>query len=250
MIHALFSAARSTSQPVALAVFVLAATVLAGDATAIPIAQWDFDDGTLNDSIGAYDLTAIGGGPTIAGGIARFGGDDATPAFAEVTGYGPNPEWTIALRIRSHAPHDQGQYQGILSNNSNSGALYSWQVENFDGTYQLRTWNGTFAIGAPSSGWDTLVIRKFGGNDGDVWLNGVQVVASFGANPGGLQNFRLGTNRNTNRLYGFDADWVRIWNSSEDPLTVVPEPTLAILIGLGLIGLGSGRSRALGRVGR
>lgn len=100
------------------------------------------------------------------------------------------------------------------------------------GNDQFRSLNaGTFFVGAPG-GWDTIVIRKNGG-DGDIWLNGVQVVASFGINPGGLQNFRLGTNRNTDRFYHFEADWFRIYDTHEDP-QVIPEPSIAVLLALGL----------------
>ena len=30
------------------------------------IAEWNFDDGTANDSVGAFDLSLVGGGPTIS----------------------------------------------------------------------------------------------------------------------------------------------------------------------------------------
>ncbi len=211
-------------------------------AHAARIAEWNFDDGTASDSVGGYDLTLVGGGPVITAGTALFDGDEASPSFLETAGYGAHPDWSIAMRIRSEAPFDQGGYQGIFSNNSASTASYSWQVESFDGRYQFRTTGGVFDIGVPTGGWDTIVVRKTGGNDGDVWLNGVQVVASFGSNPGGLQNFRLGTNRNSNSFYAFEADWFRVYDSFEDPATI-PEPGTALLLGLGLLGLSAPRRR-------
>jgi len=216
---------------------------------AAPIAVWDFDDGTANDSVGGYDLTAVGGGPAISGGIASFDGDEAAPSYLESTGFGGHPTWTLAIRIRATAPVDQGNFQGVFSNNTTAGASYSWQVENFGGEYQLRTSNGVYSIGTPTSGWDTIVIRKTGGGasaDGDIWFNGVQVASSLGSNPGGLQNFRMGTNRNTSRFYAFDADWARVYDSIEDP-SFVPEPGTGGLTALGLVALAlrARRSRSL-----
>lgn len=220
------------------------ALAVASAASAVPIAEWNFDAGNFEDSVGAYDLTVVGGGPSISGGIATFGGDESTPSFLETAGYGGNPEWTVAMRIRSASPFDQGQYQGLFSNQVSATANYSWQLESFDGRYQFRTTSGVFDIGAPTGGWDTLVVRKTGGNDGDIWLNGVQVVSSFGSNPGGLQYFRLGTNRNTNRFAAFEADWFRVYDTFEDP-ALIPEPGTAVLLGLGLAGLAARSRRAL-----
>ena len=207
---------------------------------AAQIAEWNFDDGTANDSVGSYDLSLVGGGPTIAGGTAIFDGDEGSPSFLETSGFGGNPEWSIAMRIRAATPLDQGGFQGIFSNNSASTANFSWQVENFDGRYQFRTTSAVYDIGAATGDFDTIVVRKTGGNDGDIWLNGVQVVASFGSNPGGLQNFRIGTNRNTNNFYAFEADWFRVYDTYEDP-ALIPEPGTALLLGLGLVGLSARR---------
>ncbi len=67
-------------------------------------------------------------------------------------------------------------------------------------------------------------------------------MSSFGVNPGGLQNFRLGTNRNSNRFYAFEADWFQVYDSHENP-EVIPEPSAALLIGLGLTSMARSRSR-------
>lgn len=210
---------------------------MASPANSTQIANWTFDDGTANDSLGNYDLSLVGGGPSISGGIALFDGDEASPSYLETTGPGGSSTWSVALRIRSTTPVDQGSFQGIFSNNSSAAANNSWQLENFGGVYQFRTTRGLYTIGAPTTGWDTIVIRK-NGADGDVWLNGVQVVTSFGSNPGGLQNFRIGTNRNSDNFYAFAADYVGVWDSYEDP-ALIPEPGTALLVGLGLIALAS-----------
>ncbi|MFK7895154.1 MAG: PEP-CTERM sorting domain-containing protein [Myxococcota bacterium] len=206
-------------------------------AGATALAEWNFNDGTAEDLLGNYDLTAIGGGPAIAGGYAQFSGDEGTPSYLESTGFGGNPTWSLALRLRADGPVDQGSFQGIFSNNFSPSADYSWQVENFGGVYQLRTTTGTFVIGAPTGDFDTIVVRKLSGSDADIWFNGVNVVASIGSNPGGLQNFRIGTNRNSSSFYAFTLDTVRVYDSVEDPLTIIPEPGSALLLGLGLAGL-------------
>ena len=236
-----FSHARSLSLA-----FVATACLLllsAGGAFATALAEWNFNDGTANDLLGNYDLTAIGGGPTIAGGFAEFSGDEGSPSFLESNGFGGNPTWSLALRLRVDGPLDQGAFQGIFSNNTSSTANFSWQVENFEGVYQLRTTSGTYVIGTPTGGFDSIVIRKLSGNDADIWYNGVQVVTSIGSNPGGLQNFRIGTNRNTSAFAAFTLDTVRIFDSVENP-ALIPEPSSALLIGFGLAALaGRGQER-------
>ena len=221
-----------------LAALAVALLLGAAPAGAALIAAWDFDDGTANDTSGnGFDLTAIGGGPAIAGGFARFTGNDASPSFLEDTGPGGMAEYTVSLWVRTQGPADQGSFQGIFSNNNSSGAAFSWQVESFGGVFQWRTQAGTFVIGAPVGGvggWDHIVVRKFGGNDGDIWFNGAQVLANLGANPGGLQMFRLGTNRNTNRLYEMDLDDVQVHDNLIDPVAlfaaaVVSEPPALIM---------------------
>lgn len=228
-----------------LIAFLSAALLLvAGAASATPLAEWNFDDGTANDLLGNYDLAEVGGGPSIAGGFAQFSGDEGSPSFLEASGFGGNPTWSLALRLRADGAFDQGDFQGIFSNNTSPTANYSWQVESFGGVYQLRTLGGTYVIGAPTGGFDSIVVRKLSNSDGDIWYNGVQVVPSLGSNPGGLQNFRIGTNRNTTNFYAFTLDTVRVYDSVENPL-VIPEPSAALLIGLGLIHLATPRRSAL-----
>jgi len=218
---------------------------VAAPSGAVEIGRWGFGDGTTNDTVGPYDLNPVGAGPTIAGGIAYFDGLEGSPSYLETGGYGGSADWTIGLRLQPTGPVDQGNFQGIVSNNNSAGAANSWQIESFGGVYQLRTTNGTYTIGVPSGGWDVIVVRKIGGNDGDIWFNGVQVVASFGSNPGGLQNFRIGTNRNSNNFYAFALESLQVFDSVEGPFSV-PEPGTAVLFGLGLFGLAArGGRRAI-----
>ncbi len=219
---------------VAVFVAVSLVPVLPTTALAVPLAEWSFEDGTANDALGNYHLTPMGGGPSISGGVASFAGDGG---YLEASGFGGNPTWTLALGLTVDVPFDQGIYQGIFSNNSSSSASYSWQVESFDGIYQFRTMNGVYVIGAPTGGLDTIVVRKLDSGDADIWFNGSQVVASLGSNPGGLQNFRIGTNRNTTNFYAFDLDFARVYDSVENPSSVVPEPGSALLLAIGLVEL-------------
>jgi len=243
---------RTLAALLAAALLVASPFLDASPSRAAMIAAWDFDDGTADDSSGnGFDLTAVGGGPVISGGFASFTGNDASPSFLEDTGPGGMTQYSVSLWVRTQGAVDQGDFQGIFSNNSGAGAAFSWQIESFGGMFQWRNQAGTFAIGAPSGvgGWDHIVVRKFGGNDGDIWLNGVQVTSNLGANPGGLQMFRLGTNRNTNRLYQMDLDDVRVYDTLEDPAllfasaSVVAEPALPAILAVGFAGLIALRSR-------
>lgn len=229
------------AHPSAVAALLLG-LLLAPAVAALPIAAWNFDGGNANDVSGtppAYDLVAVGGGPDLSAGFARFDGDEGSPSYLEVAGPGGMPTWTLSLWVRSEGLLDQGTYQGIFSNNTSASAGYSWQLESFNGAYQWRSSAGVFAAGAPSAlgTWDHIVLRKIGGNDGDIWVNGVQTVASLGANPGGLQNFRIGTNRNSSNFWQGDVDNVVVYDSQEDPVALfnlgapLPEPSSLMLLG-------------------
>ena len=172
----------------------------------------------------------MGTGSTFVAGALVLTGDEASPNHFQVGGPGGSPQWTIGFSLRSDVALNQGLFQGIFSNNTSATASFSWQVESHNGRYQWRNSTGTFDIGAPSGVgvWDHIVIRKFGGNDGDIWLNGVQVLASIGGNPGGLQNFRLGTNRNTNRFWTGALDDVVVYDSVESRTSRRVTPMTAV----------------------
>lgn len=216
---------------------------LSAPAHASLIAAWDFDAANAADQSGSpttYDLATVGTGSSFVGGALVLDGNEATPSYLEVTGPGGNPNWTISLSLRSDLVLDQGLFQGIFSNNNSATASFSWQLESHNGRYQWRNDTGTFDIAAPSAlgTWDHIVIRKFGGNDGDVWFNGVQVLSSIGGNPGGLQNFRLGTNRNTSNFWSGAIDNVQVYDSFEDAAALYAAvPELQLSGALGVAGL-------------
>ena len=222
-------------------VFALVCLLAPAPAEAALIAAWSFA-GNANDVSGtppAYDLTAVGGGPDLSLGFARFDGVDSSPSYLETGGPGPTQNFTISFWVRSQGSLNQGDFQGIMSNNNAASAAFSWQFESHQGVYQWRNQAGIFATGAPSAlgSWDHIVIRKIFPGDGDIWLNGVQVVSSLGSNPGGLQQFRFGVNRNTTQFWQGDLDQVLVFDSIEDPGSLfaappasVPEPAPSALL--------------------
>ena len=168
-------------------------------------------------------------------------------------GPGGQPDYTVSVWVKADTVA-QGDFKGIFSNNTSSGASFSWQLDSSSGNYTFRSSEGATQIigGAVAGDWQNLILQKFGGNNGRLFLNGVQV-ATLGYNPGGLQNFRLGINRNSNHSFLGYIDNVQVWDDSNQSATqiyaagpglTVPEPTTATLGLLGVLGLVARRRRA------
>jgi len=231
-----------------------------GVGNAALIAQYDFTDFDLtDDELGNYNLSLVSNGSdtiTIGPyGAAVFPGNDAEPDYLEVTGPGGSPDWTVSFWFRTPAV-DQGGWQGLFSNNISPSERYSWQVDSHDGTLRLVGSEGVTITNADAGEpqiqpdvWHHVVARKESGS-AELFFGTMGSLFSVGTdtnNPGGLQMFRLGTNRNSNALYAMQMANVKIYNDSSVLLAdlnaegpgLVPEPA-ALLIWSLLAGLGVG----------
>lgn len=236
----------------------LAAIVLvAGQTTsqAALIAGYNFD-GSLSNSAGpAFSpLTQVGTAADIDMNSYHSDGNNSNYLeFAPAVG-GANP-FTVSVWIYSDVA-DQGGFKGIFSNNDASTAANSWQFDSHNGVLRMvGIDSGADNFGAAVAGqWQNLVLQKTAGNDGALFLDGVEVVSSIGANPGGLQEFRIGINRNSDNSFLGLIDNVQIFNTLEDAAAIfaagpgknaidIPEPATATLALLGLGGMLVRRNR-------
>lgn len=229
-------------------------------AQAVLLAHYDFTDGDLTDNeLGAAEtLTLTNQGDNLItispAGSAIFPGESGDQAdYLEVERGLGSPAFTVSLWFKTDTV-DQGGFQGIFSNNVSSGASFSWQVDVSDGTLRYVSATGGFNTitnadpGEPqieTGVWHHLVARKVGGG-ADLWLGSedrpLELLGTETLNPGGLQYFRLGVNRNSDNLYGMELANVKIYNDSEVSLAdlndegpqLIPEPTTGLLALLSL----------------
>jgi len=211
------------------------------------IAEYNFDTGLTNSAGASYNpLTVIGAAPDISGGSYHSDGNNSNYLEVAPAVGGANP-FTVSVWVWT-TQASQGTFKGVFSNNDSSSDANSWQIDSNSGSYRAVgidiTARSTPAI---ANVWQNLVIRKTGASQGNFWVDGVQVDTDFGANPGGLQEFRIGINRNSDHSFNGYIDKVQIWNTLEDAATIyaagpgtnaVPEPsTLAVLslAGAGLL---------------
>ena len=236
------------------------AALSVGSASAGLIAHYDFTDGNLTDNeVGAtYTLTQVTTGtgiPINADGSAAFGGSTAT-GYLETPAFGTTgvPLFTVSFWWKT-STLAQGNFQGLFTNDDGA-ASFSWQLDNSGADMRFIS-QGNTALTYPESNlsvdtWYHTVIRKntAGANYTQVFITeegavSPTLVMNQNANPGGLNEFRLGTNRNTDSLFAMDMANVKIYNDNTENLTdllnegpqLVPEPSSSALLALGGLSL-------------
>lgn len=184
------------------------------------IAEWNFDNGTADDSVGTADLSAVGGGHTIDLGYAAA--DGAQASRHETSDPSDPAAWTVSLWVRTDTTN-QGTFKGLFTNQTSAGAANSWQVDNHNGQFRtVGSAGASVAITSPGSGvgspiadiWQHVVIQKTGGGV-ELFIDGRSVGTGAG-NPGDLANYRLAINRNSDNQYAGRYDTVQVFDSAED----------------------------------
>lgn len=229
-------------------------------ASAALIAHYDFADGDLlDDEQGVYTLANANNtsGTVTANpdGSAAFSGNDG---WLSATGPGGATDFTVSFWMRTD-DWTQGNFQGLFSNEISSAAAFSWQIDVSGGTMRLvSATSGFAALTTDASGfavdtWHHIVLRKSTVSGiittelfaTEIGAAGPNSLGTNDDNPGGLQNFRLGTNRNDDSLFRMDMANVKVYNDAnatiaslfaEGPQTI-PEPSSTALLGLGTLGL-------------
>lgn len=200
------------------------------------IAHYDFTDGILtNNEVGpAETLTLIQEGEAVVtispDGAAVFPGVDARGAqtYLQVQRDLGSPSFTVSLWFKTETV-DQGGFQGIFSNNIiNAPDNFSWQLDVHLGVLRLISATSGFP-GITNAGvdepqiqagvWHHVVVRKPSSNSAELWFGSedteLQLLGQVPVNPGGLQWFRLGINRNSDSLYAMEMANVKIYDDAQ-----------------------------------
>lgn len=239
---------------------VLGYTLIASSQASL-IAHYDFTDGNLLDNeIGGsanYTLTKVSTGTgdvTInPDGSAHFTGiNEANSSYLETPGVAVGvPNFTVSFWFKTSI-FNQGSFKGLFSNNTGgSSTAFSWQVDLTGTDIRVRSQQGATidggTTGYSTDTWYHVAVTKGGTGDASklyVSELGSGTVSLIGTDPdnlGGLQMFRLGVNRLNDGQAEMDMANVKIYDDvninlntllAEGPQTV-PEPSSALLVGLG-----------------
>ncbi|MDF1714193.1 MAG: hypothetical protein P1U90_18295 [Akkermansiaceae bacterium] len=230
---------NSSSQIRSCSDFPFVALAIALPANAALLALYDFTDGDLTDNeVGpAETLSLVTNGSnlitTTTEGAAVFPGEAAGDRdYLEVERGAGAGAFTVSIWFKTDTIN-QGGFQGIFSNNiANVADNFSWQIDVNNGV--LRFVSATTGFGSITNAeagepqiqtgvWNHVVARKTGGSAADFWLGTestpLQSLGTANLNPGGLQWFRLGVNRNSDSLYAMEMANVKIYDDVDVSLT-------------------------------
>lgn len=220
-------------------------------------AHYDFADGDRydNEVSAAFTLTETSNGTnvitTTPEGAVNFPGETgAERDFLATPGPGGAASFTVSIWFKTNTVN-QGGFQGIFSNlTPNAPNNFSWQLDVNNGT--LRIVAATTGFGSLTNAedgepgiqagiWNHVIARKTSSGGAELWLGSEntapELVGSGTINPGGLQNFRLGVNRNNDSLYAMEMANVKIYDDANVSLTdlngegpqLIPEPSTSFL---------------------
>lgn len=221
------------------------------------LAHYDFTDGDLTDNeVGPSEtLELVNQGTnlitTTPEGAALFPGEtDADADYLQVERGLGAPAFTVSLWFKTETVN-QGGFQGLFSNNISSSSGFSWQIDVNNGSLRFVSATAGFApitnaeAGEPqieAGVWHHVVARKTGGSAADLWFGSedapLQSLGTGNLNPGGLQWFRLGVNRNSDSLYAMEMANVKIYDdvnvslvdlNNEGP-QLIPEASTGLLV--------------------